>query len=217
MWMEGTASDQDCGAADLARTFTAVVWPENGQGQERVRIQAATHDDAEVLLRATYGQGCEFDLTDVQAASRPRTGCDRHGLELPGPAPGGVTQVQEAMVRHLVDLESEFSPDRPVTTTLPSWCVSPWVSATTGQASACGGSSRVCPTGSYGRTCWPWSSNVDGPSRFGIGPAVCPGSCEVADREARGSGPVILGAGGWRVAWKGRLLLSTKWRVLSIL
>lgn len=110
MWMEGTASDQDCGAADLARTFTAVVWPESGQGQERVRIQAATHDDAEVLLRATYGQGCEFDLTDVQAASRPRTGCDRHGLELPGRAPGGVTQVQEAMVRHLVDLESEFSP-----------------------------------------------------------------------------------------------------------
>jgi len=57
---------------ERTRKFTAVVWPEGGREQERVVIAAGSWDDAAALLRETYGPGCEFDLVDVEAASRPR-------------------------------------------------------------------------------------------------------------------------------------------------
>jgi hypothetical protein len=57
---------------ERTRKFTAVVWPEGDREQERVVIDAGSRDDAAALLRETYGPGCEFDLVDVEAASRPR-------------------------------------------------------------------------------------------------------------------------------------------------
>lgn len=57
---------------ERTRKFTAVVWPEGGRQPERVAIRAGSRDDAAELLRETYGPGCDFDLVDVEAATRPR-------------------------------------------------------------------------------------------------------------------------------------------------
>jgi hypothetical protein len=54
------------------RRFTAVVWPEDGRSPDRVNIMAESFEDAAALLKETYGSACTFDLTDVEAADRPR-------------------------------------------------------------------------------------------------------------------------------------------------
>jgi hypothetical protein len=53
-------------------TPAAIVWPDDDRTQERVVLRAASRADAIELLRQTYGRTCEFDLTDVEAANRPR-------------------------------------------------------------------------------------------------------------------------------------------------
>lgn len=59
-------------AGQRLRPFTAIVASATAVTEERVSMLATSRYEAVALLRATYGDDCWFDLTDVEPATRLR-------------------------------------------------------------------------------------------------------------------------------------------------